>query len=120
VSESELLLACGQADAMNFVKSLPQGLDTLVGEHGSQLSGGQKTRVMIARALLRRPAILLLDEPTSALDSTTEIEIIETLRRLKKDITIVVFSHSALMKEAADCTYTLENGRLLQNYARNN
>ena len=78
----------------NFIKSLPNGLDTVVGERGANISGGQKQRIGIARALYRNPKILIMDESTNSLDEFTENELIEDLFKFKKNYTLILISHN--------------------------
>jgi ATP-binding cassette subfamily C protein len=101
------------AGAWDFVRTLPQGMQSSVGERGSKLSGGQRQRIMIARALAHRPQVLILDEPTSALDPESEATIGNTLRRLRENYTILVISHQTALAELANQTYLLEDGRLV-------
>ena len=109
MSEVALRLACEKA-AAHFVASLPAGLDTQVGERGGQLSGGQRTRLLIARALLRDPSLLLLDEPTSALDGENEVEIVRTLQTLATQMTVIICSHSPYLIKTADHVFQLAEG----------
>jgi ABC-type multidrug transport system fused ATPase/permease subunit len=95
-----------------FVKNLPDGLDSNVGENGVKLSGGQVQRLGIARALYSRPELILLDEPTSSLDDENEKHIYSTLLKLKKEITIIIVSHKKNIKNICDTVYELKNNSL--------
>jgi ATP-binding cassette subfamily C protein len=95
------------AGAWEFVSSLPQGMHTVVGERGAKLSGGQRQRIAIARALVRRPKLLILDEVTSALDPETERAICDTLEGLKGRVTIFAISHQQALVDVADNVYFL-------------
>jgi len=97
------------AGAWEFVSALPQGMDTVVGERGGKLSGGQRQRIALARALVRKPKMLILDEVTAGLDAETEAAIVATVRELKGRVTILVISHQSELVEAADVTYQLQN-----------
>ena len=105
----EALRAAGAAE---FVAALPEGVDTIVGERGLRLSGGQRQRLALARALVRRPTLLLLDEATTALDPATEREICETLRALRGAVTLVAICHHGHLVEVADLVYRVEDGRI--------
>jgi ATP-binding cassette, subfamily C, bacterial CydD len=94
-TDAEIEEAARNARVAEFAASLPQGLDTLVGEGGYGLSGGQAQRVAIARAFLKNAPLLLLDEPTAHLDPTTEAEVLESLRRLAIGRTVLLASHSS-------------------------
>jgi len=101
-SKQEARAALERAGAWKFVSSLAEGLDTLVGERGSMISGGQRQRLAIARALIRHPDLLILDEPTTALDPETEKEICATLSSLARDITVIAISHQPALAAIAD------------------
>ncbi|MFZ5866695.1 MAG: ABC transporter ATP-binding protein [Thermodesulfobacteriota bacterium] len=97
------------AGAWDFVSGLEAGMDTLVGERGTKLSGGQRQRIAIARALVRKPRLLILDEVTTALDPLTEEAICKTLKDLSGRITILAVSHQPALVEAADQVYRLQH-----------
>jgi ATP-binding cassette subfamily C protein len=97
------------AGAWDFVSGLEAGMDTIVGERGTKLSGGQRQRIAIARALVRKPRLLILDEVTTALDPLTEEAICKTLKDLSGRITILAVSHQAALVEAADQVYRLQH-----------
>lgn len=111
-TEEELWAALSAANAADFVRRLPDGLDTLTGERGTRLSGGERQRISIARALLKNPPILLLDEATSAVDNETEKLIQQALERLRADRTCFVIAHRLSTVENADRIYVLERGHI--------
>lgn len=97
-----------------FVRNLPQGLDTVLGDRGVRLSGGERQRIVLARAILRKPSILILDEATSALDSENEAKIQNALDRLKGRTTIIVIAHRLSTIRNADQVIVLEKGQVIQ------
>ena len=113
-SEEEVFAAARLAQIHDFIESLPQGYQTMVGERGLKLSGGEKQRVAIARTILKSPPILMLDEATSALDSHTEKEIQDALDRVAKDRTTLVIAHRLSTIVHADNIIVLEKGRLVE------
>ncbi|AWW73399.1 ABC transporter [Erythrobacter sp. KY5] len=113
-SEEEIWEAARAANAHEFLKALPDGLDTYLGEGGTQLSGGQRQRVAIARALLRDAPILLLDEATSALDAESEQLVQQALDGLMKDRTTLVIAHRLATVRAADRIIVLDNGEIAE------
>jgi len=114
IDESEYKRAVEIAQLSDFVDSLPQGLDTPIGEAGSRLSGGQRQRLGIARALMTNPKILILDEATSALDSTTEFEVTRAIQSLKSEVTVIVIAHRLSTVKEADQVAYMESGRLIK------
>ena len=104
--------AAKDAQIHDFILSLPKGYNTIVGERGLKLSGGEKQRVAIARTLVKNPAILILDEATSALDSSTEREIQESLDRVSKGRTTLVIAHRLSTIVNADNILVLEDGKI--------
>lgn len=111
-TEEEVIAAAKAANAHEFIKDLPQGYDTAVGERGVKLSGGQKQRVAIARVFLKNPAILILDEATSALDLESEHLIQEALGDLAKDRTTFIVAHRLATITHADRIVVVENGQI--------
>ncbi|HEY7808083.1 MAG TPA: ABC transporter transmembrane domain-containing protein [Croceibacterium sp.] len=113
-SEEAIWDAARAANAEEFLKTLPQGLDTFLGEGGARLSGGQRQRVAIARALLRDAPILLLDEATSALDAESERLVQQALERLMKNRTTLVIAHRLATVRAADRIVVMDEGRIVE------
>lgn len=111
--DERLWAALEQADAADFVRALPQGLDTMVGDRGALLSGGQRQRLALARALLSGPDVLILDEATSALDHESEQRILNVMQTLKASITIVLIAHRPSTVQFADHVIVLDAGRLV-------
>ena len=112
VDEEAIKDAVHLAQLDTFVASLPNGLDTVVGERGTRVSGGQRQRVAIARALYRHPEVLIFDEGTSALDTVTEGELLGALERLRGDHTIVMIAHRLSTVRNCDRVVYLENGQI--------
>lgn len=110
--------ALEKASLDTFVKTLPMGIDTELGERGIKISGGQKQRIGIARAFYKEPSILFLDEATSALDNETEIEIAKSIDELMHtNITIVIIAHRYTTLQSCDRIIELKNGKLLGEYS---
>ncbi len=113
-SEEDIWNALQMASAADFVKALPEGLMTIVGDRGVRLSGGQRQRISLARALLRRPTLLLLDEATSNLDAKNEQRIIQAMQDLRGKMTVVFISHRKSVVECSDRVVVIEGGRALE------
>ena len=113
-SEDELWQAARDANAESFLRALPEGLDTFMGEGGARLSGGQRQRIAIARALLRRAPLLLLDEATSALDAESEKLVQDALERLMESRTTIIIAHRLATVRAADRIVVLDHGRIVE------
>jgi ATP-binding cassette, subfamily B, bacterial len=95
------------------ITALPQGYDTVIDEHASTFSGGERQRLALARALVKDAPILLLDEPTAALDELTEAAIDDTLRRLRRDRTLIVVTHRMAITSEADHVVVFEDGQVV-------
>ena len=113
-TDAQLMEALQGADAWSFISSLPQGIDTLVGERGFMLSGGQRQRLAIARALLRQPAVLILDEATSALDTHAEQAVQATIDALPAGGTRLIIAHRLSTICKADQIAVLDQGQLIE------
>jgi len=110
ISDEEIMQACKTAAIDDFILTLPQGLDTLLSERGGNLSGGQKKRLALARALAHRSQIIILDETTNAIQEKAEREIIQNLKR-DPDLTLIIISHRESTLELADVSYSIEGGK---------
>ncbi|MFM5932247.1 MAG: ATP-binding cassette domain-containing protein [Novosphingobium sp.] len=111
-ADESALHECLRRGSADFVLDLPQGLDTRVGASGRQLSGGERQRIVLARGLLRDPALLILDEATSALDRENEARIVAAVGALRGSVTIVIIGHGGQLSQLADQTLRLENGHI--------
>nr|WKF59446.1 ATM1-type heavy metal exporter [Paraburkholderia busanensis] len=113
-SEADVRRACEDAQCMDFIAALPEGLNTIAGDRGTKLSGGQRQRIAIARAILKNSPILLLDEATSALDTGSEIAIQTALDRLMKNRTVIAIAHRLSTLQSFDRIVVLNRGRVVQ------
>ena len=111
---SQIIKAATIAEADEFVRQLPQGYDTVVGERGQKLSGGQKQRIAIARAILKDPPILILDEATSAVDNETEAAIARSLEKITQNRTTIAIAHRLSTIRHSDCIYVMDYGQLIE------
>src|SRR5438046_157675 len=113
-TEEEIVEAARRAQADEFIRQMPQGYGSLVGERGGHLSVGQRQRIGIARAFLKNAPILLLDEPTSALDPATEAAIMETIKELMRGRTTLIATHRLATIHNLDQIVVLEHGRIVE------
>ena len=113
-SRAEIMRAAELANADEFIKEMPEGYDTMVGERGVTLSGGQRQRIAIARAMIRQTPILVLDEPTSGLDAQSELAVIDALDRLMKDKTSIVIAHHLATIVHADHIFVVKDNQIAE------
>jgi len=113
-SQEEIEQAARNAAAHEFISALPEGYETLVGEHGVKLSGGQRQRLSIARAMLKNAPILLLDEATSALDTESERQVQDALEKLMTGRTTIVVAHRLSTVVEADLIHVIDRGRVAE------
>lgn len=114
ISDDRVIQALKDAGAWDFIARDPHGIDAVLAPQGSSLSGGQRQRLAIARALVKRPALMVLDEATTGLDTSTEAAILETLAGLRGKVTILAVSHQPALRDAADVTVELVDGRIVE------
>jgi ABC-type multidrug transport system fused ATPase/permease subunit len=118
-TESDLRTAARRAHALEFIEALPDGFETIIGDQGVKLSGGQRQRLGIARALLMNPVLLIMDEAMSALDTQSEVELLQTIEELRKQIGVLLVAHRLAAARSADIVCVFENGRIVESGAWN-
>jgi len=112
--QKEIAEACEKAEAHDFITSLENGYETIVGERGHKLSGGQRQRIAFARAILRNPPVLVLDEATSAVDNETERAIQKSLQKISKNRTTLIIAHRLSTIRHADCIHVMKAGAIVE------
>ena len=112
INESKVRDSLEAAQLKDLISSLPEGLNTKIGDNGIRLSGGQRQRIAIARAFYLNAKLLILDEATSALDNKTESELINALSQMKNKLTIIFIAHRLTTIKKCDCIYEFENGEI--------
>lgn len=114
IDDEKIINALKQADLFQFVESLPDGLNTFVGDRGVRLSGGQRQRIAIARALYHSPEIMVLDEATSALDNETETAVMDAINSLQGKVTLIIVAHRLTTVRNCDVIYEVNNGKIIE------
>lgn len=114
VNQERLQEAIEAAQLTSFVQSLPEGKDTMVGEHGRLLSGGEKQRIAIARALYKKPEVLIFDEATSALDNKTETALMKTIDKISENCTTIMVAHRITTLRNCNCILQIEDGKMAE------
>ena len=114
INNERILEALKMASLSDLINQLPEGINTVIGEHGAKLSGGQRQRIALARAFYHRRTILVLDEATSALDNDTEAFIVSEIQRLKRHKTMIVIAHRLSTVKHCDRIYRLESGKIVE------
>ena len=113
-SKDDVVKAAKMANIHDFINSLPDKYNTIVGERGLKLSGGEKQRVAIARAVLKSPKIIIFDEATSSLDSNSENKILQSMKEVSKNITSLIIAHRLSTIKDADNIYVLNEGQIIE------
>jgi ABC-type multidrug transport system fused ATPase/permease subunit len=113
-TDDEIEAAAMRADAHDYIRELPEGYETVIGQKGRRLSGGQRQRIAIARAMIRDAPVLLLDEPTTGLDAESGDRVLAPMRRLMSGRTTIVISHNLLSVRDATCILVLDGGRVVE------
>ena len=113
INESKVFECIKKADLIDFINNLPNGINTVIKDFGTNISGGQKQRLGIARAMYNKPQILVLDEATSSLDETTEKNILENLKLMVKELTVILIAHKFSTIKYCDHVFHLEAGKIL-------
>jgi len=114
VTNSQIVDSIKSANLDNLIAKLPEGLDTIIGENGVKLSGGEKQRLSIARAIIKNPEILILDEATASLDSDSEKKVHKAINNIIKDRTVIVIAHRLSTIVTADKILVMQKGKIIE------